>query len=603
MAGKIIILPDDLIGKIAAGEVIERPSSVVKELLENALDAGATEVTVELRRGGKDGIRVIDNGDGMDIGDVPLAFERHATSKIAAFDDLYQIRSFGFRGEALPSITAVARVELLTRQKGSLSGVRAVVEAGSVREVEEAGCPAGTSVAVSRLFDNVPVRKKFLKKDLTEQGHCLDVITRTAMPHSGVRFRVIANGRETLTIPGTEDLAERITLLLGYDAKSSMIPVYREGTEGRVSGFITGPEFARSNSRSLFFYVNGRYVRDALLNQAVLSAYRNLMEAKKYPPVVLFLDVEPEGVDVNVHPAKLEVRFRNPSALFDLVAGSVAEALSLKKIPASTTSFGVGAEEPPGHAMEARYRAGVSEALKRYSVASGTQRRLFQELSGIRAQREELDRQRPEMLSLPERVDDVDSLPFSSLHYMGQLGGTYLVFSSSCGLILIDQHAAHERVLFDKLKATAFEQGIEIQTLLIPETVDLTPGEFSAIQESQQILNASGIEVEPFGGQTVLVKSVPALLSHVEPKALIRDLFAEMSEFGRTGAVSEVREKIFAFLACRGAVKANHLLSESEVSRLCRELDSTAFSSNCPHGRPVFLRFSFHDLERMFGRK
>ena len=328
LSRRITVLPEEVASKIAAGEVIERPSSIVKELLENALDAGATDITIELRGGGKEMIRIADNGAGIDPGDVPLAFERHATSKILTVDDLSDVHSFGFRGEALPSIAAVSRVELATRRRGDVAGTRIVVENGRIRENEAVGCPEGTSIAVSRIFDSLPVRKKFLRQDATEQGHCLDIIVRVLMPHSTVRARVLTGRKTLLEIPRTESLHDRIVLLLGSDLRNHLIAVEGNSQGMHLSGFVSRPDFTRSSMRSMFFYINGRYVRDPLLSQSVMNTYRNLLEARKYPACALFIELPPETIDVNVHPAKLEVRFRRPQDIRDLLMGGLAAALS-----------------------------------------------------------------------------------------------------------------------------------------------------------------------------------------------------------------------------------------------------------------------------------
>ncbi len=366
MQKRITVLPEEVASKIAAGEVIERPSSIVKELLENALDAGATDITIELRGGGKEMIRIADNGAGIEPGDVPLAFERHATSKILTVDDLYDVRSFGFRGEALPSIAAISRVELATRRRADVAGTRIVVENGRIRESEAVGCPEGTSIAVSRIFDSLPVRKKFLRQDATEQGHCLDIIVRVLMPHNTVRARVLTGSKTLLEIPRTESLHDRIVLLLGSDLRNHLIAVEGNSSGMHLSGFVSRPDFTRSSMRSMFFYINGRYVRDPLLSQAVMGTYRNLLEARKYPACTLFIELPPESIDVNVHPAKLEVRFRRPQDIRDLLMGGLAAALSgVRPEARSAPAF-----PPPGR-TSAPGRTGVYEALRRYSLSAG----------------------------------------------------------------------------------------------------------------------------------------------------------------------------------------------------------------------------------------
>jgi DNA mismatch repair protein MutL len=606
VAGKIVVLPESLSSKIAAGEVVERPASILKELLENAFDAGAKDVTVELERGGCGSIKVVDNGEGIEDIDVPRAFERFATSKIYQFDDIYKVRSYGFRGEALPSIAAISRVEMVTRRQSSIAGTRVIVEAGQVTTIAEAGCPVGTSVLVSHIFDPVPVRKKFLKSEMTEQGYCMDVITRMALSRPEVAIRAAAHRKELLNIPATRDISERVSLVLGTDYADHMIPV--KGTRESVilAGFASKPEYSRSNTKQMYFFVNRRFVRDYLLNHAVMTAYRRLIEAKRYPAVVIFVDLPPEDVDVNVHPAKMEVRFRNPRVIYDIVVETLAAALA--NIAPLLLKEGE-------RTMPEGYGERVREALKRYTISSGSGKLFFdkgigdsartgkainkvQENDAVRL--ENLPEERGEELGPAGRV-----LNFTDLEYIGQIAGTYLVFSSSAGLTLVDQHAAHERVLFEKLKKGSPVPGEKIisQQLLIPEIVSLSHGEYAVLAEYIKILEDSGIEVEHFGEKTVIVKSLPALLSHIEPKKLFFEIIEEFSKTEKPQGLEARREKVFALLACKGAVKANQILTESEVAMLCKDLDTTSFSSTCPHGRPVFISFGLGDMERMFKRK
>jgi DNA mismatch repair protein MutL len=606
VAGKIVVLPENLSSKIAAGEVVERPASILKELLENALDAGASDITVELEKGGRGAIKVIDNGEGMESVDVPLAFERFATSKIYQFDDIYKVSSFGFRGEALPSIAAISRVEMITRKQSSVSGTRMIIEAGEVKTITDRGCPVGSSILVTHIFDPVPVRKKFLKTESAEQGYCMDVITRIALSHPQVRIRVMARGREILNIPATANISERVSLVLGTDFTDHMMPV-KDSREGMViTGFASKPEYNRSSTKQLYYYVNKRFVRDYLLNHAVMTAYRRLLEAKRYPAVIMFVDLPPEDVDVNVHPTKMEVRFRNPREVYESIAGSLVTVLAASS---PVLSEGKGPIMPEG------YGERVREALKRYTITSGTGKLYFNKGANdsgkpgpAKGQDQEKDAGQIQILSQKsageQGVSD-DGLNFTDLEYIGQIAGTYLAFSSTTGLILMDQHAAHERVLFDKLREGSSVPGEKIisQRLLIPELVSLSPGEFAVLMDISQILEDVGMEVEPFGEKTVVVKSVPVMLSRIEPKELFFEILEEFSKTEQSSGLEDRKEKIFALLACKGAVKAHQKLTEPEVAALCRDLDATPFSSTCPHGRPIFISFGIGDLERLFKRK
>jgi DNA mismatch repair protein MutL len=590
---RITVLPDDVASKIAAGEVIERPSSIVKELLENALDAGATEITIELRAGGKEMIRIVDNGAGIDPGDAALAFERHATSKILTVDDLYDVHSFGFRGEALPSIAAVSRVEMATRRRGDVAGTRIVVENGRILANEAVGCPEGTSIAVSRIFDSLPVRKKFLRQDATEQGHCLDIIVRVLLPHGAVRARVLTGSKSLLEIPRTETLHDRIVLLLGSDLRNHLVAVEGNRPGMRLSGFVSRPDFTRSSTRSMFFYVNGRYVRDPLLSQSAMNTYRNLLEARKYPACALFIELPPESIDVNVHPAKLEVRFRRPQDVRDLLMGGLGAALSGVR-PASQ----VAPAFPSSGRAAMHGRTGVYEALRRYSLSAGIAAR--QPMTPSTGPLEDVpdfgggqDGLFPATGGARERVS------FSSLDYMGQIEGTYLVLSAPGVLILLDQHAAHERILYERLKGSA-DGSLEVQSLLIPEVLEMNPRDFNVLIASGDLLRQAGVEVEAFGDNTAVVKSIPALIGQADVQALVREILDGITDSGIPQ--DEKRDRILIRMACQGAIKAHQVLTIDEVKRLCRDLDSIPFASNCPHGRPVFIELPVQVIERMFRR-
>ena len=603
LSGKIVILPEALTHKIAAGEVVERPASIVKELLENALDAGATDVRIELLKGGCGMIRIIDNGEGFAQDDVPKAFKRYATSKIYQFDDIYKVSTFGFRGEALPSIASIARVEMTTRMNGALSGTRIVVAAGRIEEITETGCPEGTAITVTQIFDPVPVRKKFLKTETTEQGYCLDVITRTALAYPQVRISVIANGREVLKIPATNDLSERMALILGMDFMDHLLPVRVARDDMQMQGFISRPPFTRSHGRHLYSFVNRRYIRDYLLNHAIMTAYRNRIEARRYPAVVLLIDLPPEDVDVNVHPAKLEVRFRHPRDIYGMIVETLAQALTQLPQPAETGNVrdaAVGTDDR----RSAYYGDRVEEALKRYRLSSATGKLSFPE--AVRRGRLESfppPMQQPAGEFSTEPVSEpADILKFSNLDYLSQALRTYLVFSSADSIILMDQHAAHERILFEKLTKSGESRGIG-QRLLIPEVLSLSPKDLLFFEESMTLLQEAGIEAESFGGNSVVIKSVPVIFSQMDIRSLIMDLLDSFSDSDRLLGMKDRQEKIFSLLACKGAVKANHALTPPEAAALCRDLDETPFAATCPHGRPVYIFLDLGELEKRFKRR
>lgn len=653
MSGKIRILPETLTHRIAAGEVIERPASIVKELVENALDAGATEIFVELEKGGTQSIRVTDNGEGMAPEDVPLAFSRHATSKITEFDDLYSVRSFGFRGEALPSIASIARVEIATRPAEQPFGTRLVIDAGELVEQTEAGCPVGTSIFVSNIFAPVPVRRKFLKGDMTEQGYCLDWITRLALARPDIRIRVAANGKTTLAIPAARDLSERIALTMGGDFRSQLAEVSAEKNGASVYGFISLPEFTRSNGTQMYIFVNGRFVKDAFLNHAVMTAYRRIIEPRRYPMAVIFVDVPAGEADVNVHPTKMEVRFRNPREMYGLIVETLSGAIGVGFAEGQSKT---AAYSRPAESDRESYAVRVEEALKRYHIASGPQKLSFGapverpfgtslssfdsslqapgSLPGVRGAMPASENVHAFLDSSPDSLSDsspkgaaelwtlsfafpaesysgeaAGEIPaegyFSSLVYLGQVEGTYLLFAGDEGLVIIDQHAAHERVLFETMRrqAEAGQGPGAGQRLLLPEVMSLPPKELSFLLQSIPILADLGMEIEPFGGDAIVVKTVPAFFADADVRGLIADMLAECGGVDKNIPLAERRDKIFASLSCRAAVKGNQRLTAAEVESLCRELDRFPGIATCPHGRPLKIAFSRYALEKLFKRR
>jgi len=602
---KIIVMPEELSNRIAAGEVIERPASVVKELVENSLDAGATDIFVELEGGGKRSIKIVDNGRGIDRDDVALAFERHATSKIYTFEDIHVIDSFGFRGEAMASIASVSRIEMLTKRKGDLSGTRAVIRGSKIEEIVDAGCPVGTSVTVSDLFYSTPARMKFMKGDSTEQTHCMDAVLRLAISNPEVKMRVVAKGRTVLNVPGTNNLADRIALVFGSDFGKHTLEVEGRRGDATIRGVISMPDRTRANTKGQFYFVNNRFIRDRLLNHSVITSYRRLIEPRRFPYVVLFIDMPASDVDINVHPAKMEVRFRNPGEVYSFVADTLSRALSgisSDRADFTRASFGSGLSTQ---------RDRVEDALQRYTVLSGTEKRNFnmnvaEGSAGSVTQTPGPSGAKEQAKEAPNLFNEYDlpgeAITFSSLKYLGQIAGTYLAFSSDDAFILMDQHAAHERVLFEKLKASSKERTY-IQGLLIPEVVNLQPGRFDLLMNNIDALKDTGLGVERYGENTILINRIPAFLTGCNLEELIFDLTEEIRDTGRTENLETLREKILTVMACKGAVKANHSLSDSEVAALCNDLDMIPFASTCPHGRPTYTVLEVRDLERMFKRR
>ena len=596
MSKRIVVLSSEISNKIAAGEVVERPASIVKELVENSIDAGATDIRVELEKGGCQSIKVIDNGSGIEREDVALVFERHATSKIYNFEDIYSVASFGFRGEAMPSIASIARIELLTRRKDDLEGTKATLEAGKVKEIAPAGCPAGTQISVTKIFANVPARRKFLKTESTEQGLCLDAITRLALAHPEISFKVIVNGRDAFTAPQVKDSSERIAMVMGEDFSRHCVLIPAQKENLTLTGFISHPEFTKSNSKSVFLFVNKRFIRDNSVTHAVLSAYRQIIEPRRYPAAVLFLDLPPEDVDVNVHPAKMEVRFKDSHGVYDLVSKTIAQSLAgaetskgsfiyrlSPKENASVPSYTRSADKFPAKSFGLFSRQNLQQSINNDLLTRSSVAESVAAFSSGNAQAKE-------------------TIIFSNLKYLGQFANTYLVFAGDDGLTLIDQHTAHERIILERLKKT-MGPNIISQSLLMPEIVNLTPGQIILFTGHIDFLREIGLDAEIFGRDAIVVKAIPAILSQVQAREIISDIADQLGDQNQMPSLQEKKEKILASLACRAAIKANNVLTSEEVAALCRDLEATPFNLTCPHGRPITINFSLSEIERMFKRK
>jgi len=597
LSGRIVVMSEELSSKIAAGEVVERPSSIVKELVENSIDAGATDITIELEGGGKKSIHVIDNGEGMGREDALLAFERHATSKIYSFEDIYQIETLGFRGEAIPSIASVSRLEMITRRKDAETGTRITAEGGVICDIVDAGCPVGTAIHISNIFKSMPARRKFLKKDATEQVHCVDTVVRLALAHPDVKMQVLSNRRQLLRLSKGEDVSERIATIFGDQLSNNILAVHNTEDTIQVRGYISNPTFTRSNTKGIFCFVNGRFVRDSLIHNAVMASYRRVMEPRRYPSAVLFIDLPPHEVDVNVHPTKVEVRFADSRSVYGAIVAGIAATLA-GQLPFGNVPAEESADQVSSRANA--YRRTVQESLKRYTVFAGDRKPSFTSKGT-----ETLESTAPREVS---RLFDVGTptpgrVTFAILEYIAQIGATYLLFSSGDGLVIIDQHAAHERVLFEKMRSPLRRQSDEKQVLLLPEIVTLSPREYSLFVEFKETLQEAGFEIDEYGVNTIAIRSHPSFLVDIDLKTIISDTVEEIVKTGVSLRLDDAREKILTFLACRGAIKANHRLDRDEVQVLMRELDSVPYASTCPHGRPLYVKFDMRDLERMFKRR
>ncbi|MFQ5924512.1 MAG: DNA mismatch repair endonuclease MutL [Dehalococcoidia bacterium] len=559
----IKILTPDVVSKIAAGEVVERPASVVKELIENSLDAGASQVAIEARGGGVNLIRVVDNGMGIPADEVELAFHRYATSKIEGMADLDSISSLGFRGEALPSIAAVAQVEVLTRTQDATAGSYLELQNGAVVEKGKRGCPQGTRVTVRHLFRNVPARLKFLKSSATESGHISNLVSQYSLAFPEVRFTLIMDGRMALNTPGSGELRDVLVKVYGVEAAQAMIQVGDQEKDRwpQVWGFVSPPSLARSSRSYLSFFINRRWVQSRLLSRAVEDAYLGLLMAGKHPIAVLNISLPGQDVDVNVHPTKTEVRFRYEPALFVAVQRAVRAAL-VEQMPVPLV----------------RRQPGVPTFLPQEQPL---------------VKREPLE---PSLFA-PARPPLESPLPI--LRVLGQLASTYIIAEGPDGLYLIDQHTAHERVLFEKVRAQRAQREVEVQGLLEPLTIEVTPRQEEMLKAGVEVLAAYGFAIEPFGQRTYLLRTVPALL---KGEGVAEALMEVLDSLGVEGDPKSWEEKVALSLACHSAVRAGQLLSAEEMRQLVRELELTELARTCPHGRPTMVRFTSSQLEREFGR-
>ncbi|MCX8073040.1 MAG: DNA mismatch repair endonuclease MutL [Candidatus Binatia bacterium] len=589
---RVQVLPKDVADQIAAGEVVERPASVVKELVENSLDAGATAIVVELEEAGLGLIAVVDNGEGMNRADAVAAFQRHATSKIRTIQDLESIATLGFRGEALASIAAVSTTTLCSRRAEDLAGTRVVVEGGKVLEVADVGMPPGTRVEVVGLFANVPARRKFLKAPATEVGQVSEYLTRIALAWPHVGFQLRHGRRLLLDLPAANEPLERLAQVFGRERAESFLAFRAESSLGRVAGWLSPTHFSLPSPRQVFTYVNARYVRDKLLTHALLAGYNTLLMTGRYPAAVLFLELPPSEVDVNVHPAKLEVRFRRGGAVHELVSRGVQERLRLALAPQASSASGAPAA---GFTLEASLPPAALLPFDPPPPGTPSSRvpRWVLEVPWRSSSREAADR---------ALHSSARAFRFGELRIVGQVFAGYVVCEGHEELVLLDQHAAHERVVFERLRSSYARGPLPQQHLLIGAVVHLDPQAQARVSEYREEASRLGFDIEPFGVDAVLVRSVPALLAHIDPAQLVRDLAEELVELDRSQAPARATERIFARMACHSAVRVGQAMSIEEIQALLRAMDEVDFAAHCPHGRPAFLAWPRTEIERLFRR-
>lgn len=605
MSHRITILPETLTNKIAAGEVVERPASVIKELIENSLDAGATEISVEISAGGRRRIRITDNGHGMSREDALLSLERHATSKIRTDDDLDKIVTLGFRGEALPSIASVSRFSLATRENGTLEGTEITVEGGKVRDVRACGMAHGTVITVEQIFFNLPARLKFMKSAETETGHVADVVARMSVSRPDVAFSCISDDRELLRLQRS-DLQRRLSMVVGKESSRQLYPVNGYDGDTAITGFISAPQLVRSGTQSIFTYINGRFIRDKVVQHAIMQAYRGVIDRGRYPVVALFIELPAGEVDVNVHPTKHEVRFRRQSVVHDSIQAAIENVLRRSPWLAASAPVVAVQNNDTGQAYRERVAAAAQESL-RLSATPQYRSQTVGQVSPISQMPQSMPTQpifvsEPASVFIPEERQNSAPGYFSSLAIVGQFHGEYILCQSDSGLVIIDQHAASERVAYQQLKEQCQNGRVESQRLLFPETVELSYSEVACATRFSNDLAGVGFELEPFGGSTLLVSAVPRLIDGKNSIQLIRDILADLNSIGTSSAFAAVLDSLLSRIACHSVIRGVHHLESSQIRELLQQMDLTDFAASCPHGRPVSHVVTLAELQKIFKR-
>jgi DNA mismatch repair protein MutL len=641
--GKIRVLAEDVANKIAAGEVIERPASVVKELVENSIDAGASKIEVKVKNGGKDWIQVIDNGEGMSPDDAKLAFERHATSKVERANDLFALRTLGFRGEALPSIASISRLSLTTRTEESLSGIKLRLVGGELEKEESCGAPIGSNIIIKDLFFNTPVRYKYLKQTSTEIGHISDIVNRLALSYPEIAFYLEHNGRKILETTGNNNLLDVIFSIYGRQVAKEMVKVDYSDSYMEIKGYISKPTVTRSSRKHQSYFVNGRYVKSNLMSKAVQEAYHTLLTVHRQPIVVLSLKLNPILVDVNVHPTKLEAKFSRAEMVYGLVKEGVSRAIKssdlvpkLKLANKPEKSRDNYTQNELTLAVDKKYRSKKEEGKSSQTKPKVEKNQAKypqknKESKELRAKKIEKLLQVDEDKLISSKIEPIketeieDNIKETAQEYkqddnslnqekevdykkvelnlipIGQIHQTYIIAQGLDGMHIIDQHAAHERVRYEELMAEFKAGEIKTQELLIPMNLDLTHQEVEVLNENKEKIEQLGFSLESFGGSSYIVRGVPTGLYNLNDEELIRDCIDKLLEEDELGEAYELVEDILIMISCKTAIKAGDKLSIQEMNRLIDDMERYGVT-NCPHGRPVMMQLSKKELEKEFKR-
>ncbi len=589
----IKLLPEYLINQIAAGEVVERPASVVKELLENSLDAGAKRLIIEVEKGGDGFLRITDDGSGMDKDDALLAFERHATSKISTSEDLFSIHTLGFRGEAIASIAAVSCLSLQTKEHGEIEGTLVMAEGGKITKNVAIGAPEGTQIEVRNLFFNTPARKKYLKNAVAEFHHIINTVTGVALTRSDVAFKLVHDHKVIFDLPATEDLLSRVRALLGRGITDDLVPIFYGHSDIRLDGFIGKPSIARSSRSSQYLFVNGREVKSHVLSYAVKQSYHSLLPKEKYPVFLLYFTIDPQLVDVNVHPRKLEVRFSDEKEIFKIVLQACKMALE-KHILAPKITHGDALNYQQQKAPQGLTLQDHTLVTYMEKVVPNKEKTIQEAMDFTEQFAEPMT---PALTQNNERKDENEIIPLT------QIANSYILCQQGAALIIVDQHAAHERIRYTEIVEQFELKNKAVQPLLLPLNIELSYADVVIVNEHMETLKNIGFEVEAFGGNTFAVYGVPQFLIKQDIKMVLLGFIDDMKNQAQKGDVQNRKEKALIYMACRSAVKFGDPLSHEEQVALLKKLQTLALPYTCPHGRPTMITMSFDELERRFGRK
>ena len=604
---QIRVLSEELANQIAAGEVVERPASVVKELLENSIDAGATLIRIDIEGGGKKKIRIMDNGMGMLPEECRIAFSRHATSKISDFSDLETIHSLGFRGEALPSIASVAKVRCTSARSENQGGKLIVVEGGDLLEEKDFACPQGTTIEVAQLFYVTPARSKFLKGDSTEFSHITQVVTQQALAYPSIQFQLTHNGREVIQTLPSDQIHYRIAELFGTELAKSLVQVKSSSGDYRLEGYVSNPVFTRSNRSAQYCFINGRFVRDKVVLHATQQGYSHLLPKGQHPALFLYLNMDPKLLDVNVHPSKAEVRFAYQQDVHQFISRSIREALE-KNLQSPVEDLQAVYENISIKTNDEKpfYREVPSWVNKSEEVAAFQQGNLSEALknmTGSHGFHSKISSSPQQVMGFDKAPIPVSNLIYSEFEPLGQLNNSFIIMQGEKGLLVIDQHVAHERILYERFRESAKEKKIEVQNLLFPLTVEFSPAETELLIFHLDRLKQLGLELETFGKNEFLLRAIPAILKNIDNEKLLRDTIELLPKEGDENILHEKYEDVLIMMSCRNAIKVNHPLNLDQIRKLISDLEQTSMPFTCPHGRPISLLFGMDDILKKFLRK